>query len=109
MTIKFDSVSREKIKALLPPHMHGGVFRYFEEGVPPGDFLRAVLENDLVGAFMRADDKNTYHMRAWAEFLYMYAPGRPNGGWGSPEAVDRWLQEAADERRRIADSVVTTE
>jgi hypothetical protein len=39
---------------------------------------------------MHADDINRKHLAQLAEVLYWYAPGRPNG-WGSPEAVDKWL------------------
>jgi len=35
---------------LLPEHIRGGMKLYLEDHVEPGGFLRAVLENDLVGA-----------------------------------------------------------
>lgn len=86
---------------MLPAHMHSAVFGYFEKGVPPGGFLRAVLENKLMEAFFRADSTNQYYMQQWAEFLYMYAPGRPNGGWGSEKAVNDWLEAAAQKRQEV--------
>jgi len=36
----------------------------------PGDFLQAVLRNDLVGAFARADSLNERTMKNHASFVY---------------------------------------
>lgn len=78
---------------LVPPHMWGGVERYFLQGLMPGDFLTALLSNDLMGAFSRADDLNANNMRRWAMFLYNYAPG---GSYGSPDHVARWVARFKD-------------
>jgi len=59
---------------------------YIEHGIMTGGFLTAVMENDLVEAFARADSINTEWMREWAFFLYN-APGEC---WGSPEKVKAW-------------------
>ena len=44
--------------SLIPAHTLGGLKRYEEQGCPPGDFLRYVLENDLRGAVGHADLEN---------------------------------------------------
>ena len=75
----------------IPGYMQGGLIRYFNDRLPPGGFLTAVLENDLMGAFAHADDTNKRRMRSYVMWLYNEVPGRPNGGWGSPEAVKKWL------------------
>lgn len=74
---------------LIPRHMQGAVKRYFEDGIPPGNFLTAVLCNDLREACGRADDENRHRLFEYIQFLYMYAPA---GSWGSPDNFQRWLE-----------------
>lgn len=80
----------------LPVHMHGAISRYIAKGIPPGSFLTAVLSNDLMGAFGKADDENREALYEWVRFIYNYAP---TGCHGSPEKVRAWRglleQEAA--------------
>ncbi len=76
--------------SVLPEHMQQGMKRYVEEHIPPGSFLRAVLENDLVGALFRADKTNAARMLDYAYFLLHAAP--PDC-WGSEEAVVDWLRK----------------
>jgi len=73
----------------IPDYMVDGVVEYLVRGVIPGGFLTAVFENDLVGAFAKADETNTTHMREWAEFLYNSMPAQ---AWGSPEKVAAWAR-----------------
>lgn len=73
---------------LLPDHMHGAVERYIDNGIPPGSFVRAVMENDLMGAFGRADAINLGAMLDWANFVYNHAPSICHG---SPAAVAEWI------------------
>jgi hypothetical protein len=73
---------------LLPQYMQDGAERYIEQGIQPGDFMIAVLENDLVGAFERADDTNIIAMRRWAEWLKWECPG---AAWGSRAKVNAWI------------------
>lgn len=75
-------------RRLVPPHMWGGVELYMVNRIPPGSFLTALLSNDLMEAFGRADDENAANMRQWCMFLYNYAP---RGSYGSPEAIREWL------------------
>jgi len=72
----------------LPEHMQDGMRRYIENGIPPGSFQRAVLSNDLMEAFRRADDVNSHAMRNYAVFLESEAPG---GCFGSPQHVNDWI------------------
>jgi hypothetical protein len=72
----------------LPTHMHGGIARYIVRGIPPGSFLTAVLSNDLMGAFGKADDENRDALFEWARFIYNFAP---TGCHGSPEKVSAWI------------------
>lgn len=72
----------------LPDYMVGGLLRYMNYGTEPGDFLRAVITNDLGGAFGRADENNTAAMRNWVAWFYTYAPGP---SWGSPTNYAEWV------------------
>lgn len=79
---------------LVPAHMWGTVERYFVNRIPPGHFLTALLSNDLMEAFARADDENAANMQRWCQFLYNYAP---RGSYRSPEAVNAWLAPVREE------------
>ena len=84
---------------LIPDSTMDSLKRYIEDGVPTGDFLRAVLSNDLFEACGRADDFNAaalWHIVAW---IYNEAPRQCHG---SPEAVDSWL-----ERKQAESSTLT--
>jgi hypothetical protein len=77
------------------PYMVEGM-RYYMERAPVmhGDFLIALLSNDLMEAFGRADDTNRAAMFEWCRWLYNEAP---LGSYGSKEAVRQWLEaEKAD-------------
>jgi hypothetical protein len=74
--------------ANIPLHMQEGAKRYVERGIPPGSFLTAVLSNNFIEAFRRADEDNTNAMREWAVWLTNDIPAIAHG---SPEAVDAWI------------------
>lgn len=61
---------------------------YVDHGRQPGDFLLAVLSNDLTAACGRADVSNRRLLPEYIEFLYNYAP---SNSWGSPAKVIAWL------------------
>jgi len=84
--------SIDKANEMLPDYMVGGLVRYFNNRIPPGSFLTAILSNDLFEAASCADDNNRQYLFQYCMWLYNYAPGRPGGGWGSPEAVKGWLK-----------------
>ncbi len=77
----------------LPEHMREVARDYVERHRRPGDFLAAVLSNDLTGAFSKADVRNIVAMRAWASWLYNEAPA---AAWGSKAVVDAWVKEDTD-------------
>jgi hypothetical protein len=79
--------------SILPEHMRDVARGYVERGYPPGGFLRAVLANDLVGAFGRADGPNAHCMGDWATWLFNEAP---SACWGSSEKVTAWLARFVD-------------
>lgn len=70
--------------------MTGSVRLYMEYGVCTGSFLTALLSNDLMGSFDRADDDNRAAMFEWCLWLRDEAP---SGSYGSPENFRRWCDE----------------
>jgi hypothetical protein len=74
---------------LIPPHMHGAIYRWLLKGIYPGDFLGSVLSNDLRGALSRADPENKAAISHWVElFCYM-----PSGSFGNNEQMKTWQQK----------------
>ncbi|MEF8794030.1 hypothetical protein [Thiohalorhabdus sp.] len=63
---------------------------YITRGDPLGGFLSAVMSNQLVEAYSKADNHNRQHMEAYAFFLFNDAP---MDCWGSPEAVQEWAHK----------------
>ena len=50
--------------------------------------MRAVLENDLLGAFERADYINKHDMLWIVSYVYNHVP---SCAWGSKQRVKDWL------------------
>jgi hypothetical protein len=74
----------------IPPHMMEALQRYIEKHEEVGDFLRAVISNDLCDACSRADDENIAQLPAFVGYLYNKAP---QGCWGSKEAYRNWTNK----------------
>jgi hypothetical protein len=79
----------------IPNHLRGGLARYLVHGIQPGGFMSAVLDNDLIGAFSRADLIAARSMREIVAFLYNWAP---RSSYGMKGSVDAWLAMPADHR-----------
>jgi len=71
----------------IPSYMAGGIIRYINDGILPGHFLRAVIENNLFGAVSCADEQNLKNIPAYVGWFYNEAP---SSCWGSAEAVTAW-------------------
>jgi len=81
----YDAMAQE---AGIPDYMVQGYFNYVEARIAPGDFLLAILRNDLVGAVFGADQQNLASLRAHMLFCTWCIPG---DCWGSRELVEKWL------------------
>ena len=68
--------------------MTESVKHYLEHGYHPGNFLTAVITNDLRGAIAHADDDNAAVMRDWVRFFYNEVQGN---AWGSVEIMTDWM------------------
>lgn len=72
----------------VPDHTLQALNEYLSEKHPPGDFLHAVLCNNLARAFMKADDKNIANMYAIVKHIYNNFPAN---AWGSADNVQAWV------------------
>ena len=77
------------IQSHLPPRMVPGLLRYLEDGIKPGSFLTAIIENNLKEACAMADEENKYLIWDYVNVLYNYAP---SDSWGSPERMKQWIE-----------------
>ena len=74
---------------LIPEHCRKSLQDYILYGAPVGDFLSAVLSNDLRGAIARADDDNLPRLKDYITFLYQFAPA---ACWGSAKNHADWIK-----------------
>lgn len=61
---------------------------YVNNGWNPGDFLTAVLANDLMASFSRADKNNISNMLHIVRYVYNHVP---MGACGSYQKVKEWI------------------
>jgi len=86
-TTMFD-LSFDNDYANIPPHMQEAIRRYVVQGIKPGDFLTAVITNDLRGAVGRADAVNLPLLKTYVQWFYNIAPG---SCWGSHDNMREWM------------------
>jgi hypothetical protein len=79
--------------------------RYVKHGVPTGDFLRAVIANDLVAAIARADLDNVKLLGPIASAMLMRVP---NEARGSYEAFDAWVAKHNGVPRSPEEEIIRT-
>lgn len=80
-----------------------GIDAYVDYGVPTGDFLQAVLSNDLMEACSRADDDHQHALFDICSYIWNYTP---SVCWGSKSHYETWLQlhkEAPERAKQIAE------
>lgn len=82
---------------LVPENLQESLDAYVREGRPTGGFLRAVLANDFLEAFARADHISIQVMPHIAAWIWVRAP---HGSHGSYSIVDAWIQ-SHDEKRAM--------
>ena len=74
----------------IPKSTKNGIRAYADKHIPPGGFIRAVLENDLMGSFHRADVENKAHMTQIVAYVYNEIPANI---WGSVSIVKDWIAQ----------------
>lgn len=60
-----------------------------------GHFILAVVENNLIQAYNRADADNVAHMQDIVRYVYNKMP---SDCWGSKDKVEKWIDARIDER-----------
>ena len=90
MTINYD---------FIRPDILASLQRYAEQGIPTGDFLRAVLANDLMEACGCADEDNQRTLFHIVAYVYNEMPSICHG---SEKRVDCWIKEKREQLRREA-------
>lgn len=86
---------------LVPARIKAGILHYWREQIPTGSFLRAVLENDLRGAFQRADLECRQNLFWICCYLWNEVPA---ACWGSPQKVKDWLEMPKAEHQDLLDA-----
>lgn len=78
----------------IPERMMPGIKRYVEQGIRPGDFLVAIIQNNLKVAVGMADDENLRNIPAYVSYFHNECP---MACWGSPEKMKQWMEKKSQE------------
>lgn len=70
----------------IPGNLHAGIANYIDRGVEPGDFLRAVIQNNLKDSIQYCSSDFEV-IKDLVCFLYNEFPSL---AWGSKERYDSW-------------------
>ncbi len=73
----------------IRPDTLAALSHYVLYGLPPGQFLTAVLENNLMGAMGHADSYNRATLFQICQYVYNDMPSNCHG---SVEAVAKWMR-----------------
>ena len=73
---------------MIPPLVRKAIDAHADERRPCGDFVTAVLENDLSAAFLWADPNSRAAMH---EIMLYVCNEIPGDCWGSRKIVRAWL------------------
>ena len=74
----------------IPHYMREGLVNYILNGIPPGGFLCAFINNDLMRALGKADSSNINRLKDYGTFFYNHSP---QGCYGYGEAVNDWVEK----------------
>lgn len=88
MQLSEETIIEDLKTAGIPEYMFGGVLNYLLHGIEPGDFLSAVICNNLSRAVMYADSSNQRCLVNWVRFFYNDTPAQC---WGSKQNMDLWI------------------
>lgn len=78
---------RHEYIANTPPLVRQAIDKWATQAQKPGDFVCALLQNDLLGAYQRADPWSTKNMAAIVAYLWNEVP---SDAWGSVERFEAW-------------------
>jgi hypothetical protein len=80
---------------MIPEYTKKCIDEYVEKGVPLGDFLTAVMANNLMRSFGAADDNNRAHLFDIVKYVYNNTPHTCHG---NIEIVENWIKKHKEER-----------
>ncbi len=86
-----------KMDRVFPRISQMALADYLAFGVPPGNFLTAVLENNLRDAAGSADPANRYLIWRYVRWLAHNAPAI---SWGYPGATYDWYERLYHDRKK---------
>jgi len=72
----------------IPENTLETIERYVQRGIHTGDFLQAVISNNLREAIGRADHGNLWALKQIVQVFHNYCPGEC---WGSFNAYKAWI------------------
>ena len=87
MITREELIALDERYAVIPSRTLDAINRYVTLREDTGDFVTAVLENNLSGAMNAADDENMAALEMIVRYCYNHIPA---GCWGSPEKVAAW-------------------
>lgn len=73
---------------MIPEYTKEGIDQYVANHIPPGSFLRAVLENNLMEAMRQADEDNQIAIFDICTYIYNHVPFDCHG---TKQKVKAWL------------------
>lgn len=77
-------------RTFVPEHLRGGIVRFIEQGIDPGNGLRHILENGLLSEIIPyLDEISEGHLGSIYRFLYN---GVGSPAWGSRDKVKAWIE-----------------
>ncbi len=79
----------------MNPTTKAGIDRFVQHGTRPGSFVYAILSNNLIKSFRRADLENLRDMNNIVGYCNNHIPGEC---WGSEEKVQAWMDKKQKER-----------
>ena len=74
---------------IIRHQIRDSIDNYVAHGWVPGDYLLAILSNDLFGAMGRADEQSKYEIFHACSYIYNHIPSKC---WGSREKVAAWVE-----------------
>jgi len=74
----------------IPGYMRDSITQWVKNGIEPGDFLHAVLTNNLVGAVARADNTN---INLLPNYIRFFNNETPMDCWGSVDLYLAWAKK----------------
>ncbi len=79
--------------APIPAHIFDALYDYVERGIPPGNFLAAVLCNNLFDAVRLGHDSESRCLVELVNFIHFHVPHvcYQTDGKPCPEALARWI------------------